>query len=211
MTSVTHERFSIGIAYIAAMIVARYGLTDINYYLAVFIIQAFALSGARFPDLDRTWKLVKNKTTLGWIVNCIIHKTGGKHRSWQTHSWDICLVSGFIFISVLRGALAGENISYINFQISLVILAGIYSGWISHLLSDMLTSDGVFLFCWRKKKIRFVPKKIGKFRFSTGADWERYVYKFLKKSNLVLEAIAMVYPLLMDDKIQSFIASMIPS
>ena len=64
-------------------------LTEINYYLTIPVLLATAKYGALFPDVDHTWQNVKEKTVPNWIINKLIHLTGGKHRSWQTHSIDI--------------------------------------------------------------------------------------------------------------------------
>ena len=68
-------------------------------------------------------------------------------------------------------------------------------GWTSHLFSDMLTGEGVRLVCWNKFKVRFVPKKIGNFRFNTGRGWEEFVYKTTRIINIPLGFAAVVYPM----------------
>lgn len=198
MTGPTHRQYSIGFAYIALVIIYSFGLTEINYYLALPIMLVVSRAGAAFPDIDHNWQSVADKTTLNRIVNFIIHITGGRHRSWQTHSIDICVY--YTVASVLVPKLLLDNgwIDKINYQVLLILLLGFAAGWISHLFSDMLTSEGVRLICFLKFKIKLVPKKIGKLRFNTGNEWEAFNYKVVKILNILLAIGCLVYPFIIN-------------
>lgn len=198
MTGPTHRQYSIGFAYIALVIIYSFGLTEINYYLALPIMLVVSRAGAAFPDIDHNWQSVADKTTLNRIINFIIHITGGRHRSWQTHSIDICVY--YTVASVLVPKLLLDNgwIDKINYQVLLILLLGFAAGWISHLFSDMLTSEGVRLICFLKFKIKLVPKKIGKLRFNTGNEWEAFNYKVVKILNIFLAIGCLVYPFIIN-------------
>lgn len=198
MTGQTHRQYSIGFAYIALVIIYSFGLTEINYYLALPIMLVVSRAGAAFPDVDHNWQSVADKTTLNRIVNFIIHITGGRHRSWQTHSIDICVCYTVASVLVPKLLLDNGCIDRINYQVLLILLLGFAAGWISHLFSDMLTSEGVRLICFLKFKIKLVPKKIGKLRFNTGNEWEAFNYKVVKVLNIFLAIGCLVYPFIIN-------------
>lgn len=211
MTSKTHKQFAISWVLLGVMILYSYGFSSINYYLALIIIMNVGKYGALFPDVDHDWHSVKEKTHLNWIINKIIHLTGGKHRSWQTHSWDVFLITSISSVYGLMELYSMELISTINYEVFMLILVGFLLGWFSHLFSDMLTSAGVRVFCFSDNKVTFVPKafnmyylkfKKGKlklahkevFRFNTGDGWEEFVYKCTNVVNLFLEILAITFP-----------------
>lgn len=207
MTGPTHRQYSIGFAYIAMMIIYGLGISEINYYLALPIMLVMSKAGAAFPDVDHIWQNVSDKTTLNKIINTIIHITGGKHRSWQTHSIDICVLFTVASVIIPRKLLEYEVVSKINMQVLSIILLGFAAGWISHIFSDMLTSAGVRLICFLKFKIKLVPKKIGKLRFNTGNEWEAFNYKVVKILNIFLAISCLIYPLIMDGTLTNLINS----
>jgi membrane-bound metal-dependent hydrolase YbcI (DUF457 family) len=203
MTGPTHRKYSVSFAFIAAMILYKTQYVSISYYLTVIILLLTSRHGALFPDLDHTWSKVGNKTVPNKIINTVIHATGGKHRSWQTHSIDICLVFSIISITVPKVMYWQGILSYTNEQVLMLLMIGFSTGWISHLFSDMWTSAGVRLFCFSKKTtIAFVPKKIKIFRkelrFNTGNQWESFCYKIVNNLNLWLGFICVLYPFIND-------------
>lgn len=160
MTAQTHKQFCIWTTYFGIIYMYVKGLNSINYYLMLYIMLKIAKDGALFPDVDHHWQNVKEKTTTNWIINKLIHITGGKHRSWQTHSWDICLLS-WLGLNILSQRLHDYKIiNNIDFIVLNMIIVSFYTGWVSHLISDMLTSAGVRLVCWSKFKLCLVPKKM---------------------------------------------------
>ena len=193
MTYMTHKIFAIGWILAGNIFLYGKGVTNVNYYLGLIITLSAGKYGALFPDIDHNWANVKEKTLVNMVINKIIHSTGGKHRSWQTHSWDICLlVAGLGF---LVPWLPNLDISEVNREVLSLLWIGFSMGWTSHLFSDMLTGEGVRLVCWNKFKVRFVPKKIGNFRFNTGRGWEEFVYKTTRIINIPLGFAAVVYPM----------------
>jgi len=196
MTGPTHRQYSICFGYLTLMLFYNLGVTNINYYLALPIILMTARSGALFPDLDHTWQNVSDKTILNKVINTLIHVTGGKHRSWQTHSIDIVVIYTIISWILPNKLYEYNKISEVNKEVLLLLLLGFASGWISHIFSDMLTSAGVRLLCFRKFKVKLVPRKLGNLVFNTGHEWEAFNYRVIKMINLVLGIVCLVYPIL---------------
>jgi len=211
MGGATHKRFATFFAYLSLMLLNSFVTIGVNYYLQLIIVLPLARSGTLFPDVDHIWKNVKDKTTLNWVINKLIHITGGTHRSRHTHSWDICILSN-IALSLLINYLFKINyITEIDKQISFIILFGFYSGWVSHLLSDMLSSAGVYLFCWNKNTIKFVPKKIFGFSFSTGTAWEKFCYSVFGKLNFIFGLLALFSPLYTNTDLRVYIIKWLTS
>lgn len=203
MTYMTHKVFAIGWVLIGNMILYTRGVTNVNYYLALIITLQAGKYGALFPDVDHHWASVKEKTAVNFAVNKFIHMTGGKHRSWQTHSWDVWLV--ITSIGLLIPTLDTIEMSTVNRELFKILWIGFTMGWMSHLVSDMLTGEGVRLFCWRKFKIRFVPKKLGKLRFNTGKEWEQFVYRATRIVNIPLGFVAIIFPMFFTPSGQEFV------
>lgn len=206
MTGPTHRQYSICFGLITLVILYAYNITNVNYYLALPIILMASKSGALFPDVDHHWEAVHDKTVVNKIINVIIHITGGKHRSWQTHSIDLCLyftTASYLVPTVLYNK---GIISCTNMEVAVLLLLGFASGWISHLFSDMLTSAGVRLICFLpKSKISLVPKKIGKLRFNTGHEWEAFNFKIIRVINIVLGIYTLIYPFIINNTISKII------
>lgn len=196
MTGPTHKQYSVCFAFITSMLLYKHGLTQINYYLALPILILVSQYGALFPDVDHHWASVKNKTVPNWIINKAIRLTGGKHRSWQTHSIDIVVIATIVAYYLPNILLTSGKITTVNKEVLSILMLGFVSGWLSHILSDMMTSAGVRLVCFNKYKVRLVPKSIGSLRFNTGNDWEAFNFKVVRGINLVLGFIATIYPLL---------------
>lgn len=205
MTGPTHRQYAISWGFIAAIIIYELGLSQINYYLALVIILMTAKQGAKFPDVDHNWQNVSEKTVPNWIVNKLIHLTGGKHRSWQTHSIDILLIISILAYAVPKMLFSKGILSNINLEVVHIIMIGFLSGWWSHMFADMLNSVGVRLFCWGKIKVKFVPKQLFGMRFNTGNEWEAFCYKSTKIINLGLGFISVMYPIIRNIDIQSIV------
>ena len=196
MTFRTHREFAISFIYLSTFYIYNHNLIDINYYLLLVIMLCVGAKGALFPDVDHTWQNVKEKTLFNWITNKVIHLTGGKHRSWQTHSLDLMLVLFALAVGGNKYWFISGKISDLNYNIAKMIIFAFCSGWLSHLISDMLTTGGVYLLFFGKKKIRLVPKKLFGIRFNTGGDWENWFYSVNNRINIVMSIIALCYPLI---------------
>lgn len=194
MTGPTHRKYSVCFAFIATVILYRFNFTSINYYLSLIIILMASKAGAIFPDLDHDWHNIGVKTVPNWIINKIIHITGGKHRSWQTHSIDICAWFTVLAINLPIIMYNKQMISEVNKEMLSILMIGFASGWISHLYADMLTGEGVRLIFFINKKIRLVPKKLGPLVFNTGHEWEKFNYKVMNIINVILGLACLIYP-----------------
>lgn len=168
-----------------------------NFYIALLIIIPLGKAGSWFPDLDHHWDSVKEKNSLNWIINRLLRKTGAKHRSRHTHSIDILFFMMMISVNLPIFLASKGWLSEIDAKVFSLVSFGFLSGWLSHIFSDMLTSEGVYLCFWMKRKISFVPRKIGKLRFNTGHDWENWVYRRVLKLNNILLIVAIIYPIVL--------------
>lgn len=196
MTYQTHRAFAVGWVMIGNIILYSKGLTEINYYLALIIMLQLGKCGALFPDVDHNWNNVKEKTMPNLIINKIIHLTGGKHRSWQTHSIDITAIFTVVAFILPNKLYEQQILTEVNREVLSIILIGFSMGWISHLFSDMLTSSGVYLFCFNKRKFALVPKKLFGIKFKTGEEWEQFVFSLTRILNMVIGIACLVYPVL---------------
>jgi len=116
MTYKTHRVYAIGFSLIAAMYVYIRGLTSIDYYLALPILLMTGKYGGMFPDIDHDWANVKDKTVPNWVINKLIHWTGGRHRSWQTHSIDILIIVIALVLYVPGELLDRGHLSVVNYR-----------------------------------------------------------------------------------------------
>lgn len=194
MTSKTHKVYSVSFALIVGMVMYKNNITVVNYYLSLLILLLISKQGALFPDVDHIWKNVKEKTTVNWIINKLIHITGGKHRSWQTHSIDIWAIFGFITCFLPNYLYNKGVIDIVNKEVLSLVLIGFISGWGSHLFSDMLTPEGVRLVCWNNFKLKFVPRAVGRLKFNTGGSWEEFNYKTMRIINIIIGVISILLP-----------------
>lgn len=205
MTGATHKKFAVAAAFTAQIFMNRDGITNINYYLTLPILLSTAKYGALFPDVDHTWQNVKEKTIPNWIINKAIHITGGKHRSWQTHSLDIAFTFAMLAFIIPKVLLKNGVITEVNYEVLQLILYGFTFGWLSHLFSDMLTSAGVRIFCFSKIKIALVPRRIGGIVFNTGNDWEALVYKIMSMFNIAYGLYIAAYPFIVSNTFKDII------
>lgn len=196
MTYNTHRAFMVWVVLVANIIIYNKGLNAVDYYLSMIVMLQFGKIGALFPDVDHTWRNVKEKTIPNLIVNKLIHITGGSHRSWQTHSIDIVIIVTIISISLPRYLYTRGILDIVNSNIISIILLGFSSGWISHIISDMLSSEGVRVLCFRRKKVALVPKELFGLRFNTGDVWEDFVYKVTRIFNIVIGIYTLIYPII---------------
>lgn len=206
MTGPTHKQYSICFAYLTMMLFYNLGITQINYYLALIIVLMVSKAGALFPDLDHNWQNVHDKTIPNKIINTLIHLTGGKHRSWQTHSIDICAWFTFLAFTMPKYWESKGILSHVNQETLSIIWLGFASGWVSHIFSDMLTSAGVRLICFVDFKVKLVPRKLGPVVFNTGNEWEEFNRKSIRGLNIILGLICLVYPLIIHGELNQLIS-----
>lgn len=181
MTGTTHRAFSVTFAIGGAYALTHFGLTPVNPLVAAPVLLMSARYGALMPDVDHHWSSVSEKTLPNRIINGFIHLTGGTHRSWQTHSWDIYLVLLAILMFFPKEVIAPLGVPTLS--VMYMVLYGVMLGWGSHLFADMLTPAGIRLFCWSKFKLRLVPKWA---MFATGSQWEDMCFSAMKVINTVV-------------------------
>ena len=208
MTGKTHKRISLMFSYIGCLILCvvkpafmeqfipmesfEWTLKNcLNFYMMMAVCSEFCKEGTLFPDLDHAWANLKEKTALTKVINVIIHLTGGKHRSKQTHSADIAIICTAVYLFVTVTFLQDT----FTYPLWLIGGIGFFGGWLTHLFADMLTSDGIYLFCWQKKKISFVPKSLFGFKFNTGGAWEDFVFKIATFLEWTSCTLACLYPI----------------
>lgn len=194
MTYLTHRRFAVWMAIVGCMYMYTKGMQNINYYLALIITIQFSKLGGLFPDVDHHWQNVKDKNAVNWVINKLIHITGGKHRSWQTHSIDITILYTILSFILPNMLLEKQIIGAVDKEILGVIMVGFALGWLSHIIADMLNGTGVRLFCWNKKHIALVPHSLFGLKFKTGESWEGFVSTTTQVLNIIVGIISIMYP-----------------
>lgn len=196
MLAITHRQYSSCAAIVVSMILYKLGYRQINYYLMLIIMVMVSRYGALFPDLDHDWEKVKEKTLPNWIINKIIHLTGGRHRSWQTHSLDIALLATALSILVPYTLYERNIINLEDKEIITMMGLAFCVGWLSHLVSDALTPGGIRLIFFLNTKISLVPRKFLWISFSTGSEWEDFNFKVTRIASMLLGVISIIYPIL---------------
>ncbi|OPX47194.1 metal-dependent hydrolase [Clostridium thermobutyricum] len=136
--------------------------------LLIALFFHFANLGSVFPDIDMKGSYISKRYPL---LSKAFKKC--KHRG-LTHS--------FIFLSILYViALALSFISHENIVV-ISICGGFLIGYISHLVLDLLTKEGIELFFPFRANIRL-------FNIKTGSKGEKTFHKFLK----LIIAIFLIY------------------
>jgi membrane-bound metal-dependent hydrolase YbcI (DUF457 family) len=180
LTGDTHRAFSVTFAVGGAYALSAYGISTVHPLVSAPVLLLAARYGALLPDVDHHWSSVAEKTVPNRIINGFIHLTGGKHRSWQTHSWDIYLLLLAILVFFPRAQI--ESIGLETAGVLYMLLYGVMLGWGSHMFSDMLTPQGVRLTCFSKFKVRLVPKWAV---FATDSRWEDICYNTIRVINVL--------------------------
>lgn len=199
MTGRTHKRISLMFAYAGCLLIYIFKPFGIkfdhlyDFYIIMAVCAEFCKEGTLFPDLDHAWVNLKEKTVLTKFINVLIHLTGGTHRSRHTHSVDICLLSTAGYLVTVIVLLREQS----TFLLWLVAGIGFFGGWITHLIADMLTLDGVYLLCGSKKRTALVPKKLFGLKFNTGGAWEDFVFRVATVMEWLFCLAAAVYPVVM--------------
>ncbi len=145
--------------------VAYFPLTEMTLATAIVAFTA-NMVGALAPDIDQTTSSIWEKVRFGRILSGIVSPLFGKHR-FLSHSLVglVLFAIGVRFLLGLIGAvlLVDMNIVWISFMI----------GFISHLLTDMLTRDGIpLLFPF---PIKFGIPPIRAFRIKTKGFAEKSI------------------------------------
>lgn len=140
---------------------------DLAYkILLIALFFHFSYIGSLFPDIDQ------RKSSISQMYPFLSKHIGSKcrHRGF-THSL-LCLSLIVLTLYIVL------NIS--NFNIILLIISiGFIAGYISHLILDFLTSEGIELFYPWKTNFKIAKIK-------TGSKTEKIINKVLKIFNLLL-------------------------
>lgn len=179
--------------------------------LQFLVIYTAGIYGGMWPDNDHHWESSPLKDPASWLQNKLMHianapykrldeKMSSKqkkrsmlyktlkfmrciHRSWQTHSeFTLLMILGLMMSPTLLG-FTGRFDSVLW----LLIVTGFGLGVISHIILDMLTTEGVrfalgvFIKVFFPSvpiftTIRLVP---GISAFKTGSEWEMAIRKAL--------------------------------
>lgn len=140
---------------------------DIAYkILLLALFFHFSYIGSIFPDIDQ------RKSSISQMYPFFSKHIGSKcrHRGF-THSILCLTLISFISYVIL-------NISNFNI-IFLVISIGFIGGYISHLILDFFTSEGIELFFPWKANLKIAKIK-------TGSKLEKLINKFIKAINFLL-------------------------
>lgn len=186
-------------------------INGVNPLTQLLVMYPFAVYGGVFSDLDHNAHSIPSKDMFSVGVNKLLHLTtpmrkasgkelsfplsvfDAKHRSWQTHS-DLFLISLLIlYNSVIHMGYSANTIMLST------VLVGFILGVVSHIVLDMLTTEGIpsvilqlasRLFNVRlPKKLRFVPKLS---IFATDTKWEHFI-KYLMSVISILLSVRLVY------------------
>lgn len=205
MKKETHATFATGFAVAGAPMIHMMGYSQINYWLTIPILAIVGKEFAKLCDADHgSWNSVPDHTPFYWVFNKLILLTGGKHRSLQTHSLDLCAIFLAISVGVSMGIDKLKWLPQIDAQVISLFGIGGGLGWLSHLIADMLTPEGVWLVAVRGKKksnrIALVPRKgqvnlpfIRKMSFATGGAWEEFVRRVMFVIDLAVMAMVIWY------------------
>jgi len=160
-------------------------IPDVEPLVQLTVVYPFAMYGAVVSDLDHHWESTPSKDPISWLINKILHLTSkkpmrskildvfdAKHRSWQTHSDLLLLLSVGLIIYLM----VSPAVSITSIILKLIFL-GFSVGVVSHLLLDAITPEGIWLIgpsIIKKKRVSLSLVPHTKF-FSTGGAWERLV------------------------------------
>jgi inner membrane protein len=162
MTSRTHDI----IAFSALITAAAYFPPHELNVLTMFAALVGSVVGSLVPDLDqgtnRLWELLP----VGKFTGHFLRRLLLEHRT-ISHSF----LGGFIFYNILVFVIPRLfNPIYVNTG---VLVTAIMIGYISHLIADMFTKDGIPLFFPLPYKIGIPPAK--SMRITTGGFVEKFI------------------------------------
>ena len=179
--------------------------------LQFLVIYTAGIYGGMWPDNDHHWESSPLKDPASWLQNKVMHianapykrldeKMSSKqkkrsmlyktlkfmrciHRSWQTHSEFTLLMILWLMMSPTLLGFTGRFDSVLW----LLIVTGFGLGVISHIILDMLTTEGVRFALGVFIKVFFPSAPIfttirlvpGISAFKTGSEWEMAIRKAL--------------------------------
>lgn len=141
---------------------------NINPYIQLLVMYPAASWGSTAPDLDRPKSKNADQTPVSMVMERFLQLINARHRSWQTHCLVITGGLALAFPVILE--LCGVKLNTLDLCILRLLIYGLTTGIISHLVLDAITPEGVHFI--PNVKLRLVPKLSF---FSTGGLWEKLV------------------------------------
>lgn len=196
----------------------------VNPALQFLLIYSSGIYGGMWSDNDHHWESSPLKDPASWVQNKLLHVFNKpyealentltakqkrysfnyklmkllacRHRSWQTHS-ELTLVGLYFLWVWVTGVASASGVDKVLWWL---LLTGFGLGVISHLVLDMLTTDGsrfalgiwinTFTGAKLPETIRLVPRN---HFFATGSPWEMTIRKALSMVQYVLLVIVIGY------------------
>jgi len=162
MTSRTHDVF----AFASLVTLAAYFPPDKLNTTTLLVSFVGSIVGSLLPDVDQVSNRLWDLIPAGHIVGKIFDKLFFSHRGISHSFLGVFLVYKLLDWVLLKVL----NPSYINIQI---VFASIMIGFISHLVIDAFTEEGIPIFFPIKWKVGFPPIK--SWRIKTGKWFEKFV------------------------------------
>jgi inner membrane protein len=162
MTARTHDL----IAFASLLTVASFNPPSYLNIPTVFSCLIGNIVGALLPDMDQATNRLWDLLPAGNIVGKIFKKLMLSHRT-ISHS-----ILGIIIVYKILEILIPKILNPIYIHTNLVIYS-ILIGFISHLIADSLTKEGIPLFFPVKFKIGFPPIEF--LRITTGKFLEKFI------------------------------------
>ena len=141
---------------------------NLNPYIQLLVMYPAASWGSTAPDLDRSKAKTADQTPVSTAVEKCLHLMHAKHRSWQTHC--IVLTGGLAIALPVILEKIGIALGSFDLCILRLLIYGLTTGILSHLILDAFTPEGIHII--PNMKLSLVPKMSF---FSAGGLWEKLV------------------------------------
>lgn len=168
MTYKTHLSTGLLFSSVVFLLIYKIELTPI---LVVILILA-TLLGASTPDLDTPTGGLWQKIPVGSFIGRLVHPVFiGGHRH-LSHSFIGMAIFTFLFWLLVKWL--GLRFPIIH-NTDLLVLVAFVTGFVSHLVADMFTEEGVPLFFPWDYHFGIPPDPLGKIRIKTGHWFENLI------------------------------------
>lgn len=162
MTARTHDIVAFASLATVAVIIPPQSLNIFTFFVAI----VGNIVGALVPDLDQATNNLWDLLPVGNFLGNILRHLMLQHRT-ISHS----LLGGFIFFKILQFILPKIfNPSYVDLHLA---MAAIMVGFVSHLVADMVTKEGIPLFFPIPLKVGIPPIEF--LRITTGKFVEKFI------------------------------------
>lgn len=191
---------------------------DFNALFVTTITAATIIISAKFgsyyPDLDHHNSYITTKNSLTKFLHSIIRLTGAylsSHRSRLTHSFDgtgitigaiwfglHTLLNTYVTTNYISESLLNSFMLKVDELLPVIIISLLIGVW-SHIVADLLTTEGAYLSILSKKRFSLVPGNIRvmgtkplQSTFGTSSPWEGLVNMIAKGGFYLLLALIVV-------------------